>query len=196
MGRSVNSVQATSCVLDAAPDALYVASLGTATSALREASDDGPHFYFGGAMGCTLGFALGVAERAPDREVVCLLGDGELLMSAGSLWSLAGLAPRNLLAVVFDNSTYAITGEQPTVSEGRFAEVAGALESLESAAASTEADLAARVADLPRPGLIHARVTFDGPPGPDPFVNPDWVLSRFAGACGVPDRPDSGNSTP
>ena len=145
-------------------------------------------------MGCALGFALGVAERIPDRDVICLLGDGELLMSAGSLWSLAGLAPSNLLAVVLDNGTYAITGGQPTVTDARFAGVATALDSLESAAASTPAELGARVTDTPRPGLIHVRVTFDGPPGPDPFVNPDWVLTRFAAACGVPARADSGHS--
>ncbi|MGB2710475.1 MAG: hypothetical protein WBC33_03095, partial [Conexibacter sp.] len=48
-------------LLDAAPDALVVSSLGTATSALRAVSDDGPHLYMGGSMGT----ALAVAE---DRE--------------------------------------------------------------------------------------------------------------------------------
>lgn len=192
----MNSVEATVAVLAAAPEALYVASLGTATSALREASDDGPHFYFGGAMGCALGFALGVAEHSAERDVICLLGDGELLMSAGSLWSLAGLAPPNLLAIVLDNSAYAITGGQLTVTDGRFARAAAALDSLASAEASTPTDTSARVADTPRPGLIQANVTLDGPPAPDPFVNPDWVLTRFEAACGVPARPDSTPRSP
>ena len=69
-------------------------SLGTPTSALRAASDDGPHLYMGGSMGTALAAALGVAEKRPDRDVVCLLGDGEALMGAGSFWSLAGHRPR------------------------------------------------------------------------------------------------------
>jgi thiamine pyrophosphate-dependent acetolactate synthase large subunit-like protein len=181
----VNSVDLCSAVLEARPDALYVASLGTATSALRAASDDGPHFYFGGAMACALGFALGVAERKPDREVVCLLGDGELLMSAGSLWSLAGLSPPNLLTVVLDNHMYGITGRQQTVTEGRFADVAAALPSLTTSTATTTADIHEQAGQLKLPALVHATVEFDGPPGPSPFVEPDWVLPRFAVACGV-----------
>src|SRR5213592_524669 len=97
-------------VLAAAPDALYVASLGTPTSALRAASEDGPHLYLGGSMGSALSVALGVAEKRPERVVVALLGDGETLMGAGSLWSLAGLAPPNLLAVVLADGHYSITG--------------------------------------------------------------------------------------
>ena len=49
----------------AAPDALFVSSLGTATSALRLASDDGPHLYLGGAMGCGLAAALGWPTAGP-----------------------------------------------------------------------------------------------------------------------------------
>ena len=53
----MNATTATRALLDACPDALVVAALGTAVSALREASDDGPHLYMGGAMGSALGVA-------------------------------------------------------------------------------------------------------------------------------------------
>ena len=100
-------------VLAAAPGALVVSSLGTATSALRAASDDGPHLYMGGSMGTALAVALGVAEKRPARDVIALLGDGEAAMGAGSFWSLAGIAPANLLAIVLVDGHYTITGDQP-----------------------------------------------------------------------------------
>ena len=92
----MKAADAVAAAVEAAPDALFVASLGTATSALRLASGDGPHLYLGGAMGCGLATALGVADCRPDRSVVAIVGDGDLLMGASSLWTLSGLALRNL----------------------------------------------------------------------------------------------------
>ena len=62
----MKAADAVAAAVEAAPDALFVASLGTATSALRLASNDGPHLYLGGAMGCGLATALGVADCRPD----------------------------------------------------------------------------------------------------------------------------------
>jgi thiamine pyrophosphate-dependent acetolactate synthase large subunit-like protein len=76
----VNPLQAVGSVLAAAPDALYVSSLGTATSALRAASDDGPHLYMGGAMGSALAAAIGVADKATERDV---LADGHYSITGG-----------------------------------------------------------------------------------------------------------------
>src|SRR3954452_25441326 len=122
----MNPTSIVRAVLDAAPDALYVSSLGTPTSALRAASDDGPYLYMGGSMGTALAAALGVAEKGPEREVVCLLGDGEALMGAGSFWSLAGIDPPNLLAVVLIDGHSTITGGQPPALPDAFGAVAAA----------------------------------------------------------------------
>jgi thiamine pyrophosphate-dependent acetolactate synthase large subunit-like protein len=93
----MNPTQVVATVLEAASGALLVSSLGTPTSALREASGDRPHLYMGGSMGTAPAAAIGVAEKRSARDVVALLGDGEALMGAGSFWSLAGIAPPNLL---------------------------------------------------------------------------------------------------
>jgi sulfopyruvate decarboxylase subunit beta len=176
----VNIVEAVEAVLAAVPRALYVSSLGTPTSALRAASGDGPHLYLGGSMGSGLPVALGVAEELPERDVVALLGDGELLMGVGSLWSLAGLAPGNLLVVVLADGAYSITGGQALVAETRFAEVAASLPCLTSATASTREDLARAAAETPRPALVCAQLAAQVWPGPSPFVEPAFVRTRFA----------------
>jgi thiamine pyrophosphate-dependent acetolactate synthase large subunit-like protein len=172
-------------VLAAAPGALVVSALGTATSALRAASDDGPHLYMGGSMGTALAAALGVAEKRPEREVVALLGDGEALMGAGSFWSLAGIAPANLLAVVLVDGHYTITGGQPLGVPDAFADVAAAL-GLRTATARTRDEVGARVRDLPRPAVLEVRYDERDWPGPSPFVDPPVVRWRFEQAATAP----------
>jgi thiamine pyrophosphate-dependent acetolactate synthase large subunit-like protein len=174
----VNATGAVRALLGAAPGALVVSSLGTATSALRAASDDGPHLYMGGSMGTALATALGVAEKRPRRRVLAVLGDGETLMGAGSLWSLAGLAPPNLLVAVLADGHYSITGGQPLGVPGGFADVAAAL-GLAARVASTEAEIAAAAAELPWPALLEVRYDERAWPGPSPFVDPPVVRWRF-----------------
>jgi thiamine pyrophosphate-dependent acetolactate synthase large subunit-like protein len=169
-------------ILDAAPDALYVASLGTPTSALRAASDDGPHLYLGGSMGTALAAALGVADKRPDRPVIALLGDGEALMGAGSFWSLAGLAPANLLAVVLVDGHYTITGGQPLGVPDVFGDVAAAL-GLHTATARTHEEVTEHVTNLPRPSVLEVRYDDRAWPGPSPFVDPPVVRHRFEQAA-------------
>ena len=108
----MNISQALETLLARRPDALYVAALGTVTSALRTVSSDGPHLYFGGAMGSATPAALGIAERVAPRLVIAAVGDGELLLGARTLWSIAGAQPTNLLVVVMADGKYSMTGGQ------------------------------------------------------------------------------------
>ena len=170
-----------------APDALFVSSLGTATSALRLASGDGPHLYLGGAMGCGLPVALGVAEARPERAVVAVLGDGDLLMGAGSLWSLSGLRPANLLVLVLHDERYSITGGQDVIAPGALAAVVQALPGVNSAQAGSPDEVATTVRSIARPGIVLAQIDDPAWPGPSPFVDPPLVRRRFAAyAAGEP----------
>ena len=123
----MRAAEVAAAIVGTLPDALCVSSLGTATSALRSASGDGPHLYLGAAMGSALAAALGVAEALPDRLVVALLGDGELLMGASSLWSVSAYRPGNLIVVVLADDAYAITGGQRLSASPRFAAAGAAL---------------------------------------------------------------------
>jgi thiamine pyrophosphate-dependent acetolactate synthase large subunit-like protein len=167
-------------VLETLPDALCVSSLGTATSALRAASDDGPHLYFGAAMGSALAAALGVAEAVPDRTVVALLGDGEALMGASTLWSVAAYRPGNLVIVVLADGRYAITGGQPLNGPLRLADVATTL-GCSGARVTDEPSLGAAL-PAARPLFVEAVVDDPARPGPSPFVDPAWVVHNFAAA--------------
>lgn len=178
----MNPTQAVAALLRGQPDALVVASLGTATSALRAASGDGPHLYMGGSMGSALAVAMGVAEKRPDRRVVAVLGDGESVMGAGSLWSLAGMQPPNLLAAVLVDGHYTITGGQPLGVPAVFADVARAL-GLTADLARSEADAERLARELSLPALLEVRYDERTWPGPSPFVDPPVVRARFEAAA-------------
>lgn len=65
------------------------------------------------AMGHAADFALGVALAQPARKVICLNGDGSMLMSLGTLVTIVASGATNLLLFVLQNDTYEVTGNQP-----------------------------------------------------------------------------------
>ena len=65
------------------------------------------------AMGGHAGFGLGVALARPDRRVMLLDSEGDILMSLGMLATIAEQAPANFYHFVLDNEVYATTGGQP-----------------------------------------------------------------------------------
>jgi thiamine pyrophosphate-dependent acetolactate synthase large subunit-like protein len=64
------------------------------------------------AMGHTADFALGIALAQPERRVICLNGDGSMLMTLGTLVTVASARAENFVLIVVNNGTYEITGNQ------------------------------------------------------------------------------------
>jgi sulfopyruvate decarboxylase subunit beta len=71
------------------------------------------NYFSVGAMGLDSSHALGLALGRPDRRVICLQGDGSLLMNLGCLVTIAAAAPRNLVHFVVQNGTYEANGAHP-----------------------------------------------------------------------------------
>lgn len=63
-----------------------------------------------GQMGDVVGLALGLALALPHRRVVCLDGDGSVLMELGQLVAVGQEAPDNLVVFVVDNAAYESIG--------------------------------------------------------------------------------------
>ncbi len=70
------------------------------------------------AMGHAADLALGIALARPDRTVVCLNGDGSMLMTLGTLATAVGSGATNYVLVVVENGSYEITGHQPIPGQG------------------------------------------------------------------------------
>ena len=71
-----------------------------------------------GAMGKASSVALGIAIARPDVKVICLDGDGSLLMNLGTFASIVASDAKNLIHIVFCNNAYNITGGQPLPAAG------------------------------------------------------------------------------
>ncbi len=95
---------------------LVVAGLGSATYDCAAAGDDPRNFYLWGAMGGTAPLALGLALAQPDKPVLGITGDGDILMGLGALSAIGAQAPANLAIVILDNEVYGETGAQPSAT--------------------------------------------------------------------------------
>ena len=99
-------------------DMLVVAGLGAPVWDCTAAGDHPLTFPLWGAMGGAAAMGLGLAMAQPDRRVLVITGDGEILMGLGSLLTIGVQRPENLVVVVCDNERYGETGMQLTHTAG------------------------------------------------------------------------------
>jgi thiamine pyrophosphate-dependent acetolactate synthase large subunit-like protein len=140
------------------------------------------------AMGHAADLALGIALARPERTVLCLNGDGSMLMSLGTLALAVESGASNFLLFVVDNGSYEITGHQPYPGAGKLdfgglAKAAGfpLVFRFDDAAAYAEA-----VPDLlraPGPTFVHALVEkgTEGPISRSSSEHARYLQSSLAG---------------
>ena len=93
---------------------LLVTGLGAPAWDATAAGDSPLTFPLWGAMGSAAMIGLGLALAQPERAVLVLTGDGEMLMGLGSLATIGVQRPANLALAVLDNERYGETGMQET----------------------------------------------------------------------------------
>ncbi len=93
---------------------LVIAGLGSTAWDCTAAGDHPLTFPLWGAMGQAAMMGLGLALAQPERRVLVITGDGEMLMGLGSLATIGVQKPENLSVVVIDNERYGETGMQQT----------------------------------------------------------------------------------
>ena len=127
-----------------------------------------------GCMGKASSVGLGVALARPDVKVIVLDGDGSLLMNLGSLVTIAGQAPKNLVHVVLQGGTYDTSGGQPTPGEGLLdlATVARGAGYVQSVSIDSEEDL---IREWPK------ALGADGPVFVRISVNSMWAFGAMPG---------------
>ena len=81
-----------------------------------------------GGMGHTSSIALGIALGQPERRVVCLDGDGSLLMHMGAMPVIASCRPQRFIHVLLNNGAHESVGGQATAAgEVNFSQLAAAV---------------------------------------------------------------------
>jgi thiamine pyrophosphate-dependent acetolactate synthase large subunit-like protein len=94
--------------------AVVVTTMGNAREWQKLGAGPLDLIYVPSSMGQGTSIALGIALAQPRRKVVTCSGDGSMLMNLGSLVTISGQAPANLIVIVFNNGVYEVTGAQPT----------------------------------------------------------------------------------
>ena len=121
-GSQLTRPQAIELVLESVEPRDVVVSTTGLTSrevyAHRERRKAGHHqdFLTVGSMGHCSQIALGVAQHQPSRQVICLDGDGAVIMHMGSLAIIGAQRPANLRHVVINNGAHDSVGGQPTAA--------------------------------------------------------------------------------
>ncbi len=113
----MNRRQAIRIVMDQVGPSLLITANGYHARYVYEFDDRPENFYMLGSMGLASSIALGIAIAQPQRKIIVLDGDGNLLMNLGSLAMVAERGTRNLVHVVLDNGVYGSTGGQRCISD-------------------------------------------------------------------------------
>jgi phosphonopyruvate decarboxylase len=171
-------------------NALIVTGLGSPTWDCFAAGDSPEYLYSWGGMGLAVPTALGVALAQPDRRVVAITGDGEMLMGLGSLAVVGDQAPRNLGILVLDNERFAETGRQRGLTGGRtditaVAAGVGIGRTMLVTEQGKAGELARFLFGEPGPVLAVAKIAVSEDPWALPEKDGATIAHRFRAAAGI-----------
>lgn len=170
-------------------DLLVVAGLGAAAWDITAAGDHPLSFPMWGAMGGAAMVGLGLALARPERRVLVVTGDGEMLMGLGALATIAIQRPRNLTVVVLDNERYGETGMQRThtahgVDLAGMAKAAGFARVMRVRTAAGVTRLATALRHGHGPLFAQVKVAAETPPLALPPKDGVLLKERFRAALG------------
>lgn len=178
-----------SALISAAPDSLVITGLGSSAYDVFAAGDRPLNYYLWGAMGGAASIGLGLALAQPQRSVLVITGDGELMMGVGSLATVAAKQPPNLSIVVLDNGHFGETGMQRShtslgtdlVAVAKGFGIGNAFVVREMSAVP---ELAAHVRGRAGPCFAQAMIQAEEPPRALPSRDGPYIKNRFREALG------------
>jgi thiamine pyrophosphate-dependent acetolactate synthase large subunit-like protein len=169
---------------------LVVTGLGSTTYDAAAVGDDPRNFYLWGAMGAASMIGLGLAIARPDRRVLVVTGDGEMLMGLGALATVGVQRPPNLAIAVFDNGHYGETGMQRShtaagVSLCGVARSCGLDTVFDITDAVALREFASRLPEFDRTVFARIAIHADEPPRILPSRDGVFLKNRFRQALGL-----------
>lgn len=143
------------------------------------------------AMGGHDGFGLGLALAQPNKRVLVVTGDGEMLMGMGSLASIAAAKAPNLAIAVLDNARFGETGSQHSHT-GLTTDLEAVAAACGWTATATARDMTAVEALRPRlraePLFAVIRIAAEEKPRFLPPRDGAFVTGRFRRALGITEN--------
>jgi thiamine pyrophosphate-dependent acetolactate synthase large subunit-like protein len=188
-GGPLDRREAVSSLLSGRGDALVVTGLGSASYDVMAAGDSDRNYYLWASMGSAAMVGLGLANAQPDRSVIVVTGDGELMMGFGALATIGIRRPPNLTLAVLDNGHFGETGMQESHA-GRGVELDRVAAELGFAwtARITDMDgleeLKRRIPDRAGTKLATIKIRPENPPRVLPPRDGVYIKNRFRAALG------------
>ena len=170
-------------------DLLVVTGLGSPSYDVMAAGDHDNNYYLWAAMGSAAMVGLGLATAKPDRSVLVVTGDGEMLMGFGALATIATRKPPNLTIAVLDNGHFGETGMQVShaglgVRLDQVAQSCGFGWTAEIRDMAGVEDLRGRLAARDGVRFATIKIKADNPPRVLPPRDGVYVKNRFRAALG------------
>ncbi|MBV7551982.1 aldehyde dehydrogenase [Pseudomonas sp. PDM28] len=170
-------------------DVLVVTGLGSASYDVMAAGDNDLNYYLWAAMGSAITVGLGLASAQPDKSVVVVTGDGELLMGFGALATVALQKPANLTIAVLDNGHFGETGMQVShagfgISLDQVAKTCGFSWTDEIRDMEDVHNLRERFATRDGVKLATIKIKAENPPRVLPPRDGHYIKNRFRAALG------------
>jgi len=178
-------------LLDTRNGALVVTGLGSPSYDVHAHSDTDDNYYLWGAMGGAALTGLGLAQAQPDKRVMVITGDGEMLMAFGSLATIAVARPTNLDIIVLDNQHFGETGMQSShtgmgINIAKVAQASG-FDSTDTLTNLSEVDSLCEKLELPAEGprLFVLKIEARNLPRSLPPRDATYIKTRFRGFLGL-----------
>ncbi len=179
-------------ILEDRGDAAVVTGIGNAVHDVASANDDPKNMYLAGVMGGACMVAFGIALAQPDRRILVITGDGELLAGIGSLATIGVEQPENLSIIVIDNQAYGATGNQHTHT-GRGVDLVGIAKASNfknTALITNKKELQAQISNIyqkPGPYFAVVKVVSKSSPRINAPKDGTYVSRRFRSAVAGED---------
>jgi thiamine pyrophosphate-dependent acetolactate synthase large subunit-like protein len=170
-------------------DLLVITGLGSASYDVMAAGDHENNYYLWAAMGSAAMVGLGLASAQPNRPVLVVTGDGEMLMGFGALATIALRKPANLTIAVLDNGHFGETGMQVShagrgISLDRVASTCGFSWTSEIRDLSGVDNLRERLSARDGVKLATIKIRAENPPRVLPPRDGVYIKNRFRAALG------------
>lgn len=170
-------------------DLLVVTGLGSAAYDVMAAGDNDNNYYLWAAMGSAAMVGLGLAKAQPEKSVVVITGDGEMLMGFGAIATIALQKPANLSIVVLDNGHFGETGMQVShagrgIDLERVAETCGISWTAVIKDEAGVDDLKPRLSARDGTKFVTVKIKPENPPRVLPPRDGVYIKNRFRAALG------------
>jgi sulfopyruvate decarboxylase subunit beta len=175
--------EAVKAITDCFKQAYIIGCNGLISRELHSIEDSPRNFYVLGSMGLPTAIGLGLALARPDKKIVVVTGDGNQLMSLGTLTTVGKTSPKNFIEIVLDNECYETTGGQETSSSTtkfhKLAKNSGFKHAVYVDSLDKLATVLHRSVKAEGPILIHAKIEKEKTNPPRAQIDPYKMKNRF-----------------